>query len=129
MPTEFSLDVEPCAEVAACLAVFETLTAAQQRGVVHYMTRGDRDDDDPVLRDELRATYGLAPLGASPFKAQLEQGKTWAVRLAILVCDHEPTGNLAKDIAQVFAENPNRFSREDIAAAFQVRTNRLTTRR
>ena len=43
MPTEFSLDDKPDAEVAACLAVFETLTVAQQRGVVHYMTWQDRD--------------------------------------------------------------------------------------
>lgn len=127
MPTEFSLDVEPCAEVAACLAAFEALTSAEQRGVIHYITWQDRDD--PALRDELRATYGLAPLGDSPFKAQLAQGKTWAVRLAILVCDHEPTGDRTEDIAQIVAENPNRFSREDIAAAFQVRADQPMTQR
>lgn len=134
MPTKFSLDDEPdavsledepSAEVAAWLAGFQTLTDAEQRGVINYMTRGDRDD--PTVRDELRATCGLAPLGASPFKAHLAQGKTWAVRLAILVCNHQSTGDLAEDIAQVVAENPNRFSREDIAAAFQVRADRPMT--
>jgi hypothetical protein len=125
MPTEFSLDDEPDAEVAAWLAGFETLTDAEQRGVINYITRGDRDD--PTVRDELRATCGLAPLGASPFKAQLEQGKTWAVRLAILVCDHQPTGDRAEDIAQVIAENPDRFSREDVTEAFQVRADQPIT--
>lgn len=125
-PDAVRLEDEPSAEVAAWLAVFETLTNAQQRGVVHCMTRGDRDD--PTVRDELRATYGLAPRGASPFKAHLTQGKTWALRLAILVCDHQPTGDLEEDVAQVFAENPNCFSQEDIAAAFQVRADQPMTR-
>ncbi|CDH47559.1 hypothetical protein [Candidatus Contendibacter odensensis] len=51
---DFTPDVDPDAEVAAWLALFETLTAAKQRSVIHHITGRDRD--------ELRATYGLAPL-------------------------------------------------------------------
>ena len=53
-------------------------------------------------------------------------GESWAVRLASIVDGHERTDDLADDIDHVMAENPDCFSPEQIAAAFQMQRREAT---
>ena len=63
---------------------------------------------------------------AGDFCRSLACGESWAVRLASIVDGHERTDDLADDIDHVMAENPDCFSPEQIAAAFQMQRREAT---
>ena len=119
-------------DLARRIAALDTLGNAKclLRGMEQRLVNDD-PDESLILNIVIAAMEHIHDLIAvqagqrETFNAALAAGRSWATRLATIVSDHEPTGDLAGDIDHVMAENPDLFTAQEVAAAFHYRLSRV----